>query len=386
MKNYKFYLSALFWIVITSFTVDYAYQDKVKVLLIGDSTTIGGKGVFETTIEKIINKNTETPSVEVINSAKGGETAYSVLESGRYDSDIKPLEEMDYIFVRYGINDFFKRKPVEENFPKDYKVLISKLKADFPTAKIILTSIIPFFKNEEDSKLINDMVKRLAKEENLEFFDVYPLYKKGLETHGENAMSVRFIPLSDIPEDYKEVAVPYARYVPWKGTEMVRVLSSELDPIFGDVEGWYRDRHPNPMGYRLLAYETVNYLWPELKKNPKSLPLSSGVALLKDEITNLEVPTEVKAGENVKISFTFSTTQKRDLRVFLQLNKAPWTTFYTETKTVENTSKTEEFTLKIPKDIKPGNDYKIGVNILPVGKGWPDRLDEKFVNGVNISE
>jgi lysophospholipase L1-like esterase len=386
MKLLKILSLTLLFLSSTSLMNHFKTNEKVRILLIGDSTTIGGKGVFETTIEAIINKNLETPSVEVVNSALGGETAFSVVESGRYDNDIKPLGKMEYIFVRYGINDSYKRKPVEENFPKDYKNLIAKLRSDFPSAKIILTTIIPFFKNEDDSIIINNMVKQLAEEEKLELFDVYPAYKKALETYGENSMNVRFYPLSDIPEDYKEVALPYSSYVEWKQTDMVRVLTTELDPIFGNLEGWYNDRHPNPMGYRLLALETVNYILPKLKKNPNSLPLSKKEAEpLRDKIFELSAPKELKPGEKIKVNIKYAASQKRDLTVLIQLNKDPWTTVSATSKGIDIGTGTEEFSIVIPKDTKSGSDYKIVVNILPKGKGWPDRLDERSQANVSIS-
>ena len=386
MKLLKILSLTLLFLSSTSLINHFKTDDTVRILLIGDSTTIGGKGVFETTIEDIINKNFETPSVEVINSALGGETAFSVVESGRYDKDIKPLGKMDYIFVRYGINDSFKRKPVEENFPKDYKNLIAKLRSDFPSAKIILTTIIPFFKNEDDSIIINNMVKQLAEEEKLELFDVYPAYKKALKMHGANSMNVRFYPLSDIPEDYKEVAIPYSSYVQWKEKDMVRVLTTELDPIFGNLEGWYNDRHPNPMGYRLLALETVNYLLPKLKTNPNSLPLSKKEAKpLRDKIYELTAPRECKVGEKIKVNVRYTASQKRDLTVLIQLNRDPWTTVSATSKGIDVGTGTEEFSITIPKDIKSGSDYKIVVNILPKGKGWPDRLDERSQANVSIS-
>lgn len=386
MKLFK--IISFSFLLFTSISVIYHLNtdDKVRVLLIGDSTTIGGKGVFETTIEDIINTNTETPSVEVINSALGGETAQSVVESGRYDRDIKPLGKADYIFVRYGINDSFKRKPVEENFPKDYKILIAKLKADFPNAKIILTTIIPFIKNEAETTLINTMIQKLAKDEKLEFFDIYPAYKKGLEVHGENSMNVRFVPLSNIPEAYKEVALPYTSYVEWKKTDMVRVLTTELDPIFGNVDGWYNDRHPNPMGYRLLALETANYLLSKLKSNPNSLPLSKKEAKDSvDKIYQITTPKEFKIGDEIKVSVKYAATQKRDVSVIIQLNKDPWTSIVAVKKSVDVGTGTEEFTIKIPNDIVTGSNYKVVVNILPKGKGWPDRLDERIETNINIT-
>ena len=350
MKLLRLISLTLLYLSATAFICQFKTNEKVSILLIGDSTTIGGKGVFETTIEDIINRNLETPSVEVINSARGGETAYSVIETGRYDKDIKPLDKMDYIFVRYGINDFFKRKPFEENFPKDYKILIAKLRSDFPKAKIILTTIIPFFKNEDASLIVNNWIKKIAEEEKLELFDVYPLYKKGLETHGENAMNVRFYPLSDIPEDYKEVTLPYTSYVNWKETDMVRVLTTELDPIFGHLEGWYSDRHPNPMGYRLLAFETANYLIPKLKKNPNVFPLSKKeTERLRDKIYDITAPKEFKAGEKIKVRVEYVASQKRVLTVFVQLNKDPWTNVATISRVVDGGTGTEEFSISIPK-------------------------------------
>lgn len=386
MKLFKIVSFTFLLFSSSSFIQNIEENEKVRILLIGDSTTIGGKGVFETTIEDIINNNTETPSVEVINSAKGGETAYSVVESGRYDSEIKPLGKFDYIFVRYGINDYFKRRPFEENFPKDYKKLISKLRSDFPSAKIILTTIIPYFKNENETLIVNNLIKKLAIDEKLELFDVYPKYKKGLEIHGENSMNVRFFPLSEIPKEYKEVALPFSSYVDWKETDMVRILTTELDPIFGNLEGWYNDRHPNPMGYRLLAFETVNYILPKLKSNPNSFSLSKKeTEKYSDKIYNLIAPKEFKAGEEIKVNVKYAASQRRDLAVLVQLNKDPWTTISAVSKGVEVGSGTEEFIIKIPKDTKSGTDYKIVVNILPKGKGWPDRLDERFQNNIRIN-
>ena len=292
---------------------------------------------------------------------------------------------MDYIFVRYGINDYFKRKPFEKNFPKDYKKLIQKLREDFPSAKIILTTIIPFFQNDDATELVNGMIKDLAKEENLDLFDVYPAYKKGLETHGENAMNVRFVPFSNIPEVLQDVALPYSSYVNWKETDMVRVLTTELDPIFGDVEGWYQDRHPNPMGYRLLAMETVNYILPILEENPNSLPLSKNIeGEFVDEVYKLDAPKQIKAGSEVRVTVSYSAKKQRDIKVLIQMNKEPWETIFVHRETIEKGTETKEFTLVVPEDVELGSNYKIVVDILPVGKGWPDRLDEKFINNVNI--
>ena len=238
---------------------------KVKMLLIGDSTTEGGKPVFEKTIEMLLADEDSVPPVEVVNVGKGGETAYSLLNSGRYDNQIKGIDSVDYIFLRYGINDWFKRQPFKDNFPTDLNKVIAQLRIDFPEAQIIVMTITPFL-NEEESKIVNETIARVTAEENLELFDIYPAYKKGLEEYGEHALSIRFFPLSEIPEKYHALVAPYTKYYDWKKADYLRVYTNELDPLFGHLPDWYDNKHPNPTGYRLIARETVKYILPKLKK------------------------------------------------------------------------------------------------------------------------
>jgi len=239
---------------------------KVKILLIGDSTTEGGKPVFEESIEQLVEGEEGVPLIEVINFGLGGETAYSLLNSDRYNRQIKGTDGVDYIFLRYGINDWFKRQPFEENFPEDMKKVIAHLRLDFPEAQIIVMTIIPFL-NEEDSKVVNEAIAKVASDEGLELFDIYPAYKKGLEEYGQNSMNVRFFPLSEIPEKYHKLVAPYTKFYSWKNAEYLRVYTSELDPLFGHLPEWYKDKHPNPTGYRLIGRETVNYILPKLRND-----------------------------------------------------------------------------------------------------------------------
>jgi len=132
--------------------------------------------------------------------------------------------------------------------------------------------------------------------------------------------------------------------------------------------------------------ETVNYLLPKLKINPNSLPLSKKEAKpLRDKIYELTAPRECKVGEKIKVNVRYTASQKRDLTVLMQLNKDPWTTVSATSKGIDVGTGNEEFSITIPKDIKSGSDYKIVVNILPKGKGWPDRLDERSQANVSIS-
>lgn len=255
-------------IVLGAFTTDLdSTIKKIKILLIGDSTTEGGKPVFEKTIEQLVAGEDGMPPVEVINLGRGGETAYSLLNSGRYDQQVKGIESVDYIFFRYGINDWFKRQPFMVNFPADMKKAVASLQRDFPEAQIILMTIIPFL-SEEDSKVVNEAIAELAANENLEFFDIYPAYHEKLKELGEYAMSVRFVALSSIPDNYHQIVAPYTKYYEWKDADWVRLQNNELDPLFGDVPSWYNDKHPNTAGYRFLACETAKFLIAKLKENP----------------------------------------------------------------------------------------------------------------------
>ena len=267
MKTLKFVLTALLVLITMSVCAggNITSTKKVKILLIGDSTTEGGKLVFENSIQQLIAEENIVPMVEVINVGLGGETAYSLLNSGRYDNQIKGIDSVDYIFVRYGINDWLKRQPFDDNFPTDMKNVITKLRNDFPSAQIILMTIIPFL-NEQASTEVNNNITQIAKEENLELFDIYTPYLEKVKEFGRNSLTVRFFPLSDIPENYRNIVAPFTKFYAWKDADWVRVQTNEFDPLFGDLPDWYKDSHPNITGYRLIADETAKYIIPILKK------------------------------------------------------------------------------------------------------------------------
>lgn len=268
MRKFRLFIVMTGALVVSSASTanDDSIINKVKILLMGDSTTQGGKPVFERSIEQLIAGKEGMPPVEVVNVGFGGETAYSLLNSGRYHKQIKDIDKVDYIFFRYGINDWIKRQPFKENFPADVKKVIAHLREDFPGAQIILMTIIPFLK-EEDSKLVNKYIAMIAAEEKLELFDIYPAYQEKMKECGEHSMTVRFFPLSEIPENYHELVSSYTKFYEWKDAEWVRVQSNELDPLFGDLPNWYKDKHPNSTGYIFIAHETAKYILPKLKNN-----------------------------------------------------------------------------------------------------------------------
>ncbi|MEC5128825.1 SGNH/GDSL hydrolase family protein [Verrucomicrobiales bacterium BCK34] len=245
------------------------HEGKVQILLLGDSTTEGSvprrlkpEGPhLEEVMEQLLRAEEDLPPCRVINSSQSGETIKRLFDSGRYDKNGAELEGIDYIFIRYGINDKAKRENFPVNFVADLHGMIERLRKDHPGALIIPMTVIPF-SSEEVSKEINDLIRQVARDEKLEVFDIYPRYAAELEK-GYNMLNYRRYPLAKIPEKYHEWLKPRV-----KG-DRVEVMGNELDGILGHLPGWTSDRHPNLAGYNVIADETVKYLAPILRKrNP----------------------------------------------------------------------------------------------------------------------
>ena len=242
------------------------HNGKVQILLLGDSTTEGSiprllnpKGPhLETVIEKLLALESDLPPCQVINSSLSGEYIRRLLDSGRYARKGEKLPGIDYILIRYGLNDRARRDNFPQNFPKDFHELIAKLRQDHPKARIIPMTVIPF-SGEEASKEINDLIRQVAKKESLDVFDIYPRYAAELKK-GYNMLNYRRYPLDKVPEKYRDLVNPYVH-----GGRVV-VMDNEFDAILGHLPGWTSDRHPNLAGYNVIADETANYLAPLLRK------------------------------------------------------------------------------------------------------------------------
>ena len=159
---------------------------------------------------------------------------------------------VDYIFIRYGLNDRAKVKNFTDEFPKHFHELIARLRKDHPSALLIPMTVIPF-SGEEASKEINDLVRQVAIKEQLAVFDIYPRYAAELKM-GHNMLNYRRYPLAKVPQKYHKLVKPFVR-----GSSVI-VMANELDAIIGHLPGWYSDRHPNLAGYNVIADETAKYL------------------------------------------------------------------------------------------------------------------------------
>lgn len=269
MKSAFFVRCAVFLVVsggIPSFlSCGWAEHDgKVQILLLGDSTTEGSiprllrpEGPhLEKVLEQILATHSDLRPCNAINSGVSGEFIRRLIDSGRYKRDVEELPGLDWIFVRYGLNDRARLDNFAEQFPDDFRELIGLLQRDHPSAKIVLMTVIPF-SGPEASEEINAHVRAVAEQANLPVFDIYPRYAAELE-RGGNMLNYRRYALDKVPEKYQAVAAPFVH------RDQVVVMDNELDAILGHLPGWFGDRHPNLAGYNVIADETAKWLAPRL--------------------------------------------------------------------------------------------------------------------------
>ena len=236
------------------------HQGRIQILLLGDSTTEGSiprrikpEGPhLEKVLEQLLAAQSDLPPCHVINSSRSGEFIHRLFESGRYDRDVAELPGLDYIFIRYGLNDRGKRENFTLNFTKDFHQLLDQLRHDHPQALLVPMTVIPF-SDEAASKEINDLVLEVARNEKLAVFDIYPRYAAEL-TKGPNMLNYRRYALAKVPMQYHDLVKPFVN------GPSVEVMANELDPILGHLPNWYGDRHPNLAGYNVIADETAKYL------------------------------------------------------------------------------------------------------------------------------
>ncbi len=262
-------LVVAFCLVATCSGVTLAEHDgKVQILLLGDSTTEGSvprrlapKGPhLEDVIRGLLAEEKDLPPTNVINLGLSGEFIRRLLDSGRYEKAVSKLPGIDYVLIRYGLNDNAYRENLLENFPKDYHELIGRLKTDHPQATIIVTTVIPYG-DEATSAKLNKLNEAVAKAEGVPLFDLYPRYAEELK-RGPDMLNYRRFPLEKIPENRREFVKPFV--VPG-AKPTVEVLDNCLDAHFGHLPGWFGDRHPNLAGYHVIGDETAKFLVPLMR-------------------------------------------------------------------------------------------------------------------------
>ena len=269
--KYRFIFAIAF-----SFAADlYAEHDgKIQILLLGDSTTEAkfpkllapNEPQLEDIIRILLASEADLPPTNVINLGLSGEFIRRLLDSGRYEREASKIPGLDYIVIRYGLNDAAKITDFDSAFPRDFHELIARLHKDHPGATLIPMTVIPMSADlkadEQNARRINDLVRRVANDEKLSIFDIYPRYATE-QAKGANMLNYRRFPLAKIPEKYREFVKPFV--IGGKDPAVV-VLDNRLDAHFGNLEGWFGDRHPNLAGYHVIADETAKFLAPLIRE------------------------------------------------------------------------------------------------------------------------
>ncbi len=251
------------------------HEGTIQILLLGDSTTEGSipritnkEGPhLEDVIAGLIAAEGDLPPCHVINLGLSGEYIRRLIDSGRYDQKVAKLPGIDYIFIRYGLNDANRRENFATAFPEDLKELLKLLRRDHPSAKLIPTTVIPY-SAENTHESINALVRKVAEEEQLPLFDLAPRYAAEL-AKGMNMLNYRRFPLEKIPAKYHEFVKPF---VVTSKPPTVVVMDNRLDAHFGNLPGWFDDRHPNLAGYHAIGDETAKYLIPILRQRNSTKP------------------------------------------------------------------------------------------------------------------
>ncbi len=233
----------------------------VRVLLLGDSTCIGSvcrtvaphADHLEQVIEKLLAAEKDLPPVTVLNQGRDGEYIRGLLKSGRYDREISPLKNLDFVLIRYGPNDRARLKNFPKEFPVDLRELLDRLRKDHPRASLVLVTMLPFYGKKGDNE-VNDIVRAVASERKLPVCDIHKRYAAELK-FGANMLNYRRFPLEKIPEQYHALVKNFVQ-----PDGKVVVLDNSLDAHLRDVPGWFGDRHPNLAGYHVIGDETAKFL------------------------------------------------------------------------------------------------------------------------------
>jgi len=104
-------------------------------------------------------------------------------------------------------------------------------------------------------------------------------------------------------------------------------------------------------------------------------------------ISAVTAPTEVSQNETVSVNVSYTASDTRDIVIWFQLNEDPWTNHGGPRTSINAGTATIDIDVVIGawSEVPVGSNYKYVVLLVPTGEGYPSRLHEFQVTGVNVS-
>ena len=120
------------------------------------------------------------PAATVKNRGIGGDTTLGVLNRLDQVVSMKPAK----VFLMIGTNDLCYGRSISDT-AANYKKIVKRLQTETPTTTIYVESVLPFnetlfpsrgLRTNENIQLLNLQIRKLAKEQGLEYIDLVPAF------------------------------------------------------------------------------------------------------------------------------------------------------------------------------------------------------------------
>jgi lysophospholipase L1-like esterase len=180
-------------------------QKKIKVWLIGDSTMSQKEvSAFPETGWGMPFAGFFDSSVAIENRAKNGRSTKSFMSEGLWTPVVKDLAEGDFVFIQFGHNDEGKEKVGRYTTPDEFGINLKQYVLDAKSKKAIPILLTPVSRRYFDSTgkirethpIYTEVVKKVAKENNVAFIDLNERSRELYQQMGTESSKHLFLHLS----------------------------------------------------------------------------------------------------------------------------------------------------------------------------------------------
>jgi len=173
----------------------------IRVYLIGDST-MSAKEVraYPETGWGMPFAHFFDTTVTVDNRAKNGRSTKTFISEKLWQPVVENLQEGDYVFIQFGHNDESKEKTERYTTPEEYKANLLRFVSETRNKKAFPILITPVARRKFDAtghivethEIYSELVRTVAKEENVQFIDLDKKSQALLQQYGEENSKMLF--------------------------------------------------------------------------------------------------------------------------------------------------------------------------------------------------